>query len=184
MIPVPQKKGRGRPRKYLRLEDVLEWRQQKKDKDSKTEEEEKQNSENKNNYKNQKESKAENDKEGTILSKYPDSQKHLHPVIDTDKYSNSIKIQIFEKSEFDGEMTNENVDSKTLKLNEEMNEKEGDESLTFYVHCQGFIILTFTFLRRNFRQFYYPVLLKNIILGNVHFIFKTRLSKRKNIISS
>ena len=26
MIPVPQKKGRGRPRKYLRLEDVLEWR--------------------------------------------------------------------------------------------------------------------------------------------------------------
>jgi hypothetical protein len=28
MIPVPQKKGRGRPRKYLRLEDVLEWRQQ------------------------------------------------------------------------------------------------------------------------------------------------------------
>ena len=29
MIPVPQKKGRGRPRKYLRLEDVLEWRLQK-----------------------------------------------------------------------------------------------------------------------------------------------------------
>jgi len=29
MIPVPQKKGRGRPRKYLRLEDVLEWRQRK-----------------------------------------------------------------------------------------------------------------------------------------------------------
>ena len=28
MIPVPQKKGRGRPRKYLRLEDVLEWRLQ------------------------------------------------------------------------------------------------------------------------------------------------------------
>jgi len=35
MIPVPQKKGRGRPRKYLRIEDVLQWRKQQKELTSK-----------------------------------------------------------------------------------------------------------------------------------------------------
>jgi hypothetical protein len=149
MIPVPQKKGRGRPRKYLRLEDVLEWRQQKKDKDSK---EKKDNCDKQTNAttKPLNEEKAKTENIVTTFKKSPDFQKHLHqqqPVIEPAKNTKSIEESVFEKNESAEKETDENVNLVILKLTEEMNAEEGDESITFYVDYQGFISLTF--LRRN-----------------------------------